>query len=60
MAKIELHPDFKDFLKLLNLNAVRYLVIGGISIDFISLPMLKTNKKASARLKDLEDLRHLP
>ena len=146
---IKLHPDFSEFLKLLNSNAVRYLVIGGyavgyhgyaratgdldvwikideenaantaravqefgmpegqarkdvflqdgkvirmgvppvrielltsvsgvsfeecyaqretpevdgIPVNFISLPMLKANKCASGRLKDLDDLRHLP
>ncbi len=29
MAKIELHPDFKDFLKLLNAHDVMYLQVGG-------------------------------
>ena len=38
MAKIELHPDFKDFLKLLNLNAVKYLVVGGYAMAFHSHP----------------------
>jgi predicted nucleotidyltransferase len=149
MATIELHPDFKDFLKLLNSNGVRYLIIGGyavgyhgypratgdmdiwiaideenarktacavqefgmpldrvsedvflqpdkiirmgvppvrievltgisgvdfnecfkqreviesdgIPINMISLPMLKKNKNAAGRLKDLDDLHHLP
>ena len=146
---IKLHPDFSEFLKLLNSNAVRYLVIGGyavgyhgyaratgdldvwikideenaantaravqefgmpegqarkdvflqdgkvirmgvppvrielltsvsgvsfeecyaqretpeidgIRVNIISLAMLKANKCASGRLKDLDDLRHLP
>lgn len=149
MGTIELHPDYKEFLKLLNSNEVRYLLVGGyavgyygypratadmdiwiavdeknaanairalhtfgyptdrieedffqqkdkiirmgyppvrielltgvsgvtfedcyrdrvtievdgISIDLISLPMLKINKKASGRLKDLVDVEHLP
>ncbi|MBM4340209.1 MAG: hypothetical protein FJ110_11770 [Deltaproteobacteria bacterium] len=30
MAQIELHPDFKDFLRLLNSHGVKYLVVGGI------------------------------
>jgi hypothetical protein len=34
--------------------------INGILIDIISLPMLKANKRVSGRLKDLDDLRHLP
>ncbi len=29
MAEIELHPDFKDFLRLLNSHSVRYLMVGG-------------------------------
>ncbi len=29
MAEIELHPDFKDFLRLLNSHAVEYLLVGG-------------------------------
>lgn len=29
MAKIELHPDFKDFLKLLHSHNVEYLIVGG-------------------------------
>jgi hypothetical protein len=34
--------------------------ISGMRINFISLPHLKKNKKASGRAKDLEDLRQLP
>lgn len=34
--------------------------VDGIPVNFISLEDLKTNKKASARHKDLEDLEHLP
>jgi len=45
MAKIELHPDFRDFLRLLNSHGVE------------DLENLKINKKASGRNKDLE---HLP
>ncbi len=148
MGTIELHPDFKEFLRLLNSNRVRYLIVGGyavayhgypratgdmdiwidvddknaeraaravqefgitasqaredlfmqpgkvirmgvppvrielltgisgvdfndcfeqremieigeVPVNVISLPMLKKNKKASGRLRDLEDLRHL-
>ena len=29
MARIELHPDFKDFLRLLNSHNARYLLVGG-------------------------------
>lgn len=34
--------------------------IDGIDVNLISLKHLKANKKASARLKDLSDLEHLP
>ncbi len=149
MATIELHRDFKEFLRLLNSNGTRYLLVGGhavgyyghpratgdmdiwiavdkqnalrvartvrefgmpasqaneslflefgkvirmgvppvrielltgvsgvnfddcfeqrevveidgIPVNIISLSMLKKNKMASGRLRDLEDLRHLP
>jgi len=32
MAEIELHPDFKDFLRLLNSHAVEYLLVGGYAV----------------------------
>jgi hypothetical protein len=35
-------------------------VIDGVEGDIIALEDLKTNKKASGRLKDLNDLEHLP
>ena len=34
--------------------------IDGVTVPIISLQHLKMNKKASARLKDLADLEHLP
>ena len=38
MAKIELHPDFKDFLKLLNYHDVRYLLVGGYAVGYHGYP----------------------
>ena len=38
MAKIELHPDFKDFLKLLNSHNVRYLLVGGYAVGYHGYP----------------------
>ncbi|MBD3232516.1 MAG: hypothetical protein GF315_02195 [candidate division Zixibacteria bacterium] len=38
MAKIELHPDFKDFLKFLNLNKVKYLLVGGYAVGYHGYP----------------------
>ena len=34
MAQIELHPDFKDFLRLLNSHGVEYLVVGGYAVGY--------------------------
>jgi predicted nucleotidyltransferase len=38
MAKIELHPDFKDFLKLLNSHGVEYLLVGGYAVGYYGYP----------------------
>ncbi len=38
MAKLELHPDFKDFLKLLNSHSVRYLLVGGYAVGYHGYP----------------------
>ena len=38
MAKIELHPDFKEFLKLLNSHDVRYLLVGGYAVGYHGYP----------------------
>ena len=38
MAKIELHPDFKDFLRLLNSHSVRYLLVGGYAVGYHGYP----------------------
>jgi len=38
MASIELHPDFKDFLRLLNSFAVKYLVVGGYAVGYHGYP----------------------
>jgi hypothetical protein len=34
MATIQLPPDFKEFLRLLNSNDVQYLVIGGYAVNY--------------------------
>ena len=34
MATIQLPPDFKEFLRLLNSNEVEYLVIGGYAVNY--------------------------
>lgn len=38
MGTIELHPDFRDFLRLLNSNGVRYLLIGGYAVGYHGYP----------------------
>ena len=38
MAKIELHPDFKDFLRLLNSHEVRYILVGGYAVGYHGYP----------------------
>ena len=38
MATIELHPDFKDFLRLLNFHGVEYLVVGGYAVGYYGYP----------------------
>lgn len=36
--EIKLPKDFKEFLKLLNANGVRYLLIGGYAVGFHGYP----------------------
>jgi predicted nucleotidyltransferase len=38
MAKIELHPDFKDFLRLMNSHGVKYLLVGGYAVGYHGYP----------------------
>jgi predicted nucleotidyltransferase len=38
MAQIELHPDFKDFLRLLNSHGVKYLMVGGYAVGYYGYP----------------------
>lgn len=38
MAKIELHPDFKDFLRFLNSHNVKYLIVGGYAVGYHGYP----------------------
>jgi len=38
MAKIELHPDFKELLRLLNSHNVRYLLVGGYAVGYHGYP----------------------
>ena len=38
MARVELHPDFKDFLRPLNSHGVEYLVVGGYAVGYHGYP----------------------
>jgi hypothetical protein len=38
MALIELHPDFKDFLRLLNFHKVAYMLVGGYAVGHHGYP----------------------
>jgi hypothetical protein len=38
MATIQLPPDFKEFLKLLNSHNVEYLVVGGYAVNYYGYP----------------------
>ncbi len=38
MATIRLPPDFKEFLKLLNVHQVEYLLIGGYAVGYHGYP----------------------
>ncbi|HSV95298.1 MAG TPA: nucleotidyltransferase [Spirochaetota bacterium] len=38
MARIKLHSDFKDFLRLLNSHAVEYLLVGGYAVGYHGYP----------------------
>lgn len=35
---IQLHQDFKEFLKLLNLDNINYLIIGGYAVAYYGYP----------------------
>ena len=43
MAIINLPPDFKEFLKLLNDNEVEYLLIGGYAVAYYGYPRATTD-----------------
>ena len=38
MERIELHPDFKNFLRLLNSHGVEYLIVGGYAVGVHGYP----------------------
>jgi len=43
MAMIQLPPDFKEFLKLLNSSEVQYLVIGGYAVNYYGFARATTD-----------------
>jgi predicted nucleotidyltransferase len=38
METLELHPDFKEFLRLLNSHEVEYLLVGGYAVGYHGYP----------------------
>ena len=38
MATIQLPPDFKEFLQLLNSHDVQYLIVGGYAVGYHGYP----------------------
>jgi len=38
MASLELHPDFRDFLRLPNYHNVEYLLVGGYAVGYHGYP----------------------
>lgn len=56
--ELELPIDFKEFLKSLNANGVRYLLIGGYAVGFHGYPRA-TNDMDIFVAKDLENARRL-
>lgn len=55
---LELPKDFKEFLKSLNANSVKYLLIGGYAVGFHGYPRA-TNDIDIFVAKDLENARRL-
>jgi hypothetical protein len=43
MATIQLPPDFKELLRLLNWNNVEYLVIGGYAVNYYGFSRATAN-----------------
>jgi hypothetical protein len=51
MANIELHPDFKDFLRLLHSHEVKYLLVGGYAVVYHGYP------RATGDAEDIKTLK---
>jgi len=64
MATVDLHPDFREFLKSLNSAKIKYLLLGGYAVIYYGYRRvtddLRINKRASGRSKDAADLQNLP
>ena len=52
---IRLPPDFKEFLQLLNVNEVQYLIIGGYAVGYHGYPRATGDLDVWVA-NDLEDL----
>jgi len=49
---IVLPPDFKDFLKLLNVKKIRYLLIGGYAVGYHGYPRATNDTEPSMMYTD--------
>jgi hypothetical protein len=52
MAIIQLPPDCKEFLQLLNAYDIQYLIIGGYAVGYYGY------QRANGRYKDLNDIKN--
>lgn len=60
MATIQLPPDFKEFLKLLNSSNVEYLVVGGYAVNYYGDRFAKTWDSHHISPHSLADSMDLP
>lgn len=58
MDTMNLHPDFKELLKLLNAHNVEYLLVGGYAVG--SYGYVRATADLDNWHKDLNDLGYLP
>ena len=58
---MEVQPDFRDLLALLNEHKVEYLIVGfgDVPVYYIGRAQYVANKRAAGRKKDLADIEAL-
>jgi hypothetical protein len=62
MATINLPPDFKEFLRLLNAHQVEYLLIDGYAVAYHGYPRATADMDIwiAVHRRNVERLEHLP